>query len=1161
MSKEQEELILKRTDTVLSILLLKDVDIPSYTEAMQGGMPTPEDEALASTLAVAESTPAYSMRDLNSPVSATSMVIPENLKNYLSGHAKVTTDYTQDWPQAKEDNPFGEHHPFGMKSNSHPLLHGAAHGDPEYVHHIMRSIEQLPIMAENEKAKAKVPTSEMSVVNYLGLPIESQHDLYTRDRNRNSFLSDEEYHDNKRQELSTSFGMLPQLFGLEWITEGQRSNFMDLMGQMAMTEEGSPDAKRIENQFQEKAGISWGRALRNWRERFKPMSSWWQRSPDRHGPTEPHPGGDLQHYMSPWVSSGSGIEPSMNYHHWEPYQYWGGVGRSIDSLDSILSQSYPDIFNGGWMNKHLINHDLEEAGSFNQGGTHFPSAVNQMEPDHPGRAALGSTFDPDNDYQKRLAMYSAASNRLHEHPSELSGGRIDVPDDALMMSSLGRALAAQTDMGGPRTGYGREEHPFSTDDYWSHHNEHFRASNSHMSRVMQQHAQKVIAQFGPQVLNPMGSDDEMMHTICRGNLQQIAAAANHSLLRMQMGESYKTLAPNAEMSSTMGSVGPVSPDSHAIVPPTYVSGDTDAWGHDMPATLTWRYDPEQQGYAYNIADAPFNILQRTAHADLVRAISPALMGPMSKLSPKTKDINAISSVDQSGYAPLQTGSLRKADDYEPTGVFETMIKPAHTVYDLDDLSTIKGFSGEWVVQKMPEGKRMLVKKEGKRVDPIDLPSKVKKALKERKGDFTVDAYVKGDKLNVVDLLVHKGTDLHMEPLEDRLNALRTLYHSDEYLHFPMPNSCITTDEHGLAKAVDELGGTGLLIRDATSTFIKGKEMHPKWVHFADEEIAKTVPYGPLPEVMVKGQDIILEYPGLLEPVIVKGQFNGRHAMDIDLYRGTTTLVKHARTQLKLWGPVAIALLKEGAAGGGGAGAGAGAGGAGTVSSTTGGTHSAIHSAPSKRKKPRKRVNTEDDLILRAPELLDDSGDREEKSHMMVHARRALSDAEEAMTSDELCTAVKGLTPKMIEVFGPEYGVERTEEGDKWTVNEAIDDDIIENFVYPRMNGASPDGGAWSGMQADITAPRGPTELTDDDATTIGALSNLNDEEPEEEVEQPYHLQISMDPQKDGPASIDIEMGRAKLSYPLRTPQAQATEEEVRTKVEATDQLEEDELLA
>ena len=150
--------------------------------------------------------------------------------------------------------------------------------------------------------------------------------------------------------------------------------------------------------------------------------------------------------------------------------------------------------------------------------------------------------------------------------------------------------------------------------------------------------------------------------------------------------------------------------------------------------------------------------------------------------------------------------------------------------------------------------------------------------------------------------------------------------------------------------------------------------------------------------------------------------------------------------------------------------------------------------------------------------------------MMTHAKRALQDKEEAMTSDELCTEVKGLTPKMIEVFGPEYGIERTEEGDKWTLNEAIDDDIIENFIYPRMNSASPDGGAWSGMQADITAPRGPTELTNDDATTIGATSDNEDEEP---VEQPYHLSIRVKPEE-GPATIDIENGRAKLSYPMRT---------------------------
>ena len=119
----------------------------------------------------------------------------------------------------------------------------------------------------------------MGVADYLGLPIESQHDLYTRDRNRNSFQSDEEYMETKRNELSTSFGMLPMLFGLEWQTEMQRSNFVDLLQEMAKTSDAkSPDALRIANQFQEKAGISWGRALRNWRERFNPMLSWWQRS-------------------------------------------------------------------------------------------------------------------------------------------------------------------------------------------------------------------------------------------------------------------------------------------------------------------------------------------------------------------------------------------------------------------------------------------------------------------------------------------------------------------------------------------------------------------------------------------------------------------------------------------------------------------------------------------------------------------------------------------------------------------------------------------------------------------------------------------------------------------------------------------------------------------
>ena len=1138
MSKD--DLIRIRTDTVISLLRGEEINKEAYQEALKKSSEIAKvDLGLVSSIVGAEHNAPYSMRNLREPMTASSMVIPDEMSAYLAGHAKVSTDYVRDWPQASADNPFGDHHPFGFKSSCCPLLHGAAHGEPEYAYHIMRTLDNdseiMKKTAEKEKRKDVVPNS---MNKYLGQPIESQYDLHTRDRNKHSFVGDDEYFTMKQQELMDNFGLLPYLFGLEWTQEDQRHSFMDLLSEMAGTEDMiSTDAQRIANQFQEKTGMSWGRALRNWRERFTPMIHWWERASDRHGPTEPHPGDadSLSHFKSPWVQSEEGIAPSMTYHWWEPFQHWGGVGRNRESLNGVLSQSYPDIFNGGWMNDVLVHQSAEHPaspnGSHSHGGCHFPKTVNEMEEDDSAKASLTSGFTPDDTFDKRRSMWSSASNHAHLHPSEIqgAGGRMIVPTDSLLMSPLGRSLTRHTDLGAPRSGFGAEPHPSSTDEYWTHHNNHFAASDQHIGRVMQQMSQKVMKEFGSEVLNPFDSEDPQRHTIARGNLQQIASAANFALMRLQMGDSYKSPAPALTrngLATKMGPVGPVHPDSHAIVPPVYNAGDTDSWGHEMPTNLTWRFDPKQGGMTFNVVDEPFTLLQRTAHEGHVSAISPALAS--SNLLPKDKDINAISAVDSLGYSPLQTGLLHKSDDYEPNGVFKTLTRPAHTVYGIDDLLTIKGFSGEWVVQKMPKGKRMFIKKENKRVDPLDLSSKIKKALKERKGDFTVDGYVDGDLLNVVDLLVHKGTDLHMEPLEDRLNALRTLYHSDEFVHFPMPTSCITTDEDGLNKAVESLGGAELLIRDATSTFMKEKETHPKWVHFASEEISKQVPYPPLPEVMVKGEQILLAYPGLLEPVFVSGTMN-ENGMDIEKYEGMPTLIRHARTQTRIWGPVAIALLKEGDGGG-------------MVSSTTQGTHQAVHSAPVKRKRPKKRKKMKNDLLVKAPELLDDSGEREKVGEMMVHARRHLTGDDEAKTSEELCTEVKGLTPKMIEVYGPEYGVERTENGDKWTVNEAIDDDIIENFAFPRMNRASPDGGAWSGMQADVTAPRGPTELVDDDATTFGAEGK-----DDEEVEKPpiaYHLQVRTDETLDGSATLDVEGERAIMRYPKRTPNQQKDEEEI-----------------
>src|SRR6056300_1295620 len=94
-------------------------------------------------------------------------------------------------------------------------------------------------------------------------------------------------------------------------------------------------------------------------------------------------------------------------------------------------------------------------------------------------------------------------------------------------------------------------------------------------------------------------------------------------------------------------------------------------------------------------------------------------------------------------------------------------------------------------------------------------------------------------------------------------------------------------------------------------------------------------------------------------------------------------------------------------------------------------------------------------------------------------------------------------------------------------------------MFPRMNRISPDGGAWAGMQADITAPRGPTELIEDSGTTF-----YDPKEGEEVEEIPMkHLRVRDEPSGEE-AVVDIENGRATLRMPLKTQQEMADEQEV-----------------
>ena len=1096
-----DEMVRLRTDVVLSCISGKEPPLYDYLKSLDGMRLTKQDMA---ALSIAAPVSPYSMKDLGSPALPSEMVIPQNYRSYLAGHTKLSNSYLADWPLANADNRFGEHHPFGMKSNSCPLLHGSAWGEPMYVDHLFEFISHIQEEDQLEKAEENTPAHKHKegerrirlnrndyngndAYRVFGRPNTSLLDLYIRDVNR--YESHEEWEETKRDQLNNSFGMLPYLFGLEWNTKEQGEILIDMMKELAITEKhDTPESKTIRNKMKEKAGISWDRVLRSWRDRFTPLKAWWLRPSDRHGPTtSPVENTPHDHLIHPFIEDNE----SHNYHWWEPFQYWGGVGRSGDSLRSMLSQSYPKIFNDGWLSDFLVD-AIEVDGPHMVSGSHFPSLASENSSSFASHSPISIG---DVDFERKRSSWSHAANHHHLHPSEITGqgSRMTIPPQAFSISQFGRAMQGIADLGVPRVGKYRIDHPNSNADFMNLHNTHYTNTDNALAMKMLEMAHGLRQQHGNDIFAPMNGD-KTANTLARGNIQQLASAANYALMRENK----------------------IHPTSDKIAPPIFNTGNTDAWGHDMSATLGWKWDPRGQQVSFDVKAQPFTLAQRTAHEGLINGIDPMHMH--KPIHNKTREIHALSP-SMSGYPTISHDLHKSDDDYEPTGVFESLIEPAHVVHDLDDMDTLKGFSGEWVVQKKPKGKHIMVKKKGKSVDPVSLPSAVKKSLKDTiKGNATFDAYLEGDVLSVVDLLVHKDTDMSLEPLSDRVNTLRTLYSTTENVHFPSPNTCVTTDEDGLIKTIATMDRTDLLIRDAHSTFMKGKEVHPKWVLYPQDDISKSNPLPPLPEMSLKGNHIILEYPAIYEPVIVKTAFD-EVGFFVEEYEGAPHLVKHAKTQFSLWSPVAGLFLKEGAIGGANGAA------TGTFTSSDSGSLKPLHSV---RKRPIKRKSLD-----KAPEVLtEEEGVDDEHnsiSTIMRHARRAIANEETSLKEKKLISMVEGLTSDNLDLYGGEYGLEQTESGE-WTVNEAIDDDIAEKFAFPRMNRASADGGAWSGMQGDITAPTGPTEITDEENTTFGDPRENQEEVNMNEMFKPLSMVVSTE---DGDAVLEMKEGRAILRYPAK----------------------------
>jgi hypothetical protein len=202
--------------------------------------------------------------------------------------------------------------------------------------------------------------------------------------------------------------------------------------------------------------------------------------------------------------------------------------------------------------------------------------------------------------------------------------------------------------------------------------------------------------------------------------------------------------------------------------------------------------------------------------------------------------------------------------------FITPNKPMYRIFELEDINELKGFTGEWLVQEKYDGMRIQIHKIDDKVkiysfngkDITDKCPKQVEIMKQKKfGECILDAELlmfkenkplhraqvvahvfknkeaEGElKAHVFDILRHNDRNMTEEILQDRIQTLFQNYsvHSDEMLAFPSKKDTRIADSikdiGDYAKDIMKIPtAEGVVIKDLTSTYIKGAKKNPKWI--------------------------------------------------------------------------------------------------------------------------------------------------------------------------------------------------------------------------------------------------------------------------------------------------------------------------------------------
>ena len=174
------------------------------------------------------------------------------------------------------------------------------------------------------------------------------------------------------------------------------------------------------------------------------------------------------------------------------------------------------------------------------------------------------------------------------------------------------------------------------------------------------------------------------------------------------------------------------------------------------------------------------------------------------------------------------------------------VKAMHRIFSLDDLDSFKGLSGDWVLSSWPKGERVMVSKNGSKVqaynthkEAVPLPSKIREGVRScHKAGFLVDCIWDGEILHILDIVKAGDEDLGNTATKDRVRHLRANFAATEEVLIPAPINTKRVDTVGLERAVNDLmkekGVKQVMLRDADSTYMKGETRHPKWLLMTKE---------------------------------------------------------------------------------------------------------------------------------------------------------------------------------------------------------------------------------------------------------------------------------------------------------------------------------------